>query len=473
MAAFQSDGVDLLTGRPPTTSTGTKHAPSASGMMRGFGATHGVGSTDAILTATTAVAPAGQTTLAVYMCASAGGGGLGRVFQKGNGTWYCHVLGCGGAGLWMARYVTAGAISQNVSIPRGTDGVPHVAVFTSDGQVGGAPPASGVAGYIDGVPQTLSVGSTSGVSGGDNAAYYLGNRNDGTRSWDGWIGAVFIWNRVLLPAEIRALSINPWQLFESEDVYIWVPTSSGAALLAGAAQASAAASGALTAQIKLDGAALAQAVAAGGLLTGIMLAGAAGGQATAGGALTTQITLTGAALDVVTAGGTLTTQISLAGAALDVVTAGGSVTAQIKIAGDALAQVTAGGTLNAVFSLAGDALGAATASGTLTAQIKLSAAAAAQAVATGSLTVDIPLSGPALAQATAGGQILTGIRLAGAAQAAAQASGALDGSQAAGPLILAGSVKCTATLSSAARRAGALATTARLAATLHGSIAHV
>lgn len=411
MAAIQSDGVDVAINRPPTSITGTRLAPAYSGLMRGFGATYGVGSTDAILTANTAVAPAGQTTLAVYQCNGAGGGGFGRLFQKGANTSYSHLLGVGGAGLWMARYVTAGAVSQNVSIPRGTDGVPHVIIYTSDGLVGGAPPASGVAGYLDGVLQTLSTGSSSGVSGQDAAPYYVGNRSDAARAWDGWIGLVLVWARVLVPAEIEALSKNPWQVYEPRKVLIGVPS-------AGAGTGDIAASGG--------------AVAGGSAALSVSYTLAAVGLAVAGGSGTLSVAVPLAAVGLDVAGGSAGAVANVTIAASALAQAGGSAGMSVTVTLAASGGAVAGGSADISASSGGSiaASGGAVAGGSalMSATVQISAAGYAQAMGAGALAVAIPLA--AFGHGVAGGSAALSTDLAGGATGFAGLSRAIGGSAA-------------------------------------------
>ena len=192
----------------------------------------------------------------------------------------------------------------------------------------------------------------------------------------------------------------------------------GAIALAGSAVADAAASGALTTQVRLAGAAAALATASAALTTQVRLAGAAVSDAAASGAVTTQVRLAGAGTSVTTATAGLTTAIRLASSAVADAAASGALSTQIHLAGSATATASATANLStaAGIDLAGPAVADSAASGSLTTQIRLAGSAIADSSASASLLTAAGLSGSASATATATGSLTTGVRLVGATQ---------------------------------------------------------
>lgn len=93
------------------------------------------------------------------------------------------------------------------------DGKPHVSVGTWDFNVGGI-----LSTFVDGNPYAVSAGLPSAISSVNPVR--LGHDGGGTQFWgvfDGNMYMSMVWNRILSPAEIRSISVNPWQLFESPD----------------------------------------------------------------------------------------------------------------------------------------------------------------------------------------------------------------------------------------------------------------
>jgi hypothetical protein len=178
--------------------------------------------------------------------------------------------------------------------------------------------------------------------------------------------------------------------------------------MAGAADASAAASGSLSLTLPLAGAAIA--------------AGSANGELTIG------VVLTGDALASALASANLSTSgyADLEGAATGTGTASAALSLTVLLTGAAVGTATASGQLNAAaVSLEGAAAASGAASAELTLAIPLSGAAIASALASGSLETVITLSGAALAGATASAELLKAVSLQGDAVGTGSASAAL------------------------------------------------
>lgn len=245
--------------------------------------------------------------------------------------------------------------------------------------------------------------------------------------------------------QLRALSSNPWSLFEPEDHLLWWPSAdaggnisaSGAAAAAGSAtlQADVALAGVavalaggaaaaqvsvplsatglsvssgsagLTATITVSAAGLAEAAGAAGLSASVLLAGAAA--ATAAGNASLAATLAAAASGSAQAGGSATLSGGSPGAlsATGSATAGGSAGLDVQLSLSAAGSAAAGGSAilggGAAGSLSASGAAQAGGSGLLTASVALTAAGFVQAMGAGALFVSIDLA--ASGQATAGG----------------------------------------------------------------------
>lgn len=211
--------------RPTSTAntySATRRNPHSGAVRTGFGATYGV-STSSIVRSNFTGAMNTFTLCIMFVCYGYGGGSLSRLLHKG--------AAATGPLQIMVRNISAGAISilatnssgvntHNYDIGRKVvnDGRPHILVVTSN--------TSGA--WIDGVfiPYVPPVGGTFTASPTDTTAdaYTVGNRSDLTRSFDGYISEIPIWNRALSDAEIKSLSANPWQIFAPASNPIWGPS---------------------------------------------------------------------------------------------------------------------------------------------------------------------------------------------------------------------------------------------------------
>lgn len=200
---------------------------------------------------------------------------------------------------------------------------------------------------------------------------------------------------------------------------------SGGAQLAGNAQGSGTATGALATGIAFAGSAQAQAAASANLAAAIRMGGNAAALALAAASLTAQIQFNGAALLQALATGELQGNASLAGAAQASGQASGALITAITILGAAVAQAQAAGGLSTALRLVGTASASGLASGSLESPVNLAGAAVSIITGTGALTASITFNAAALAVALAGGDLIAHIRLNGAAVAHAVASGSL------------------------------------------------
>ena len=219
-------GRNLVTGQQSSALTGTKVQGSASGLVRGFGSTFGTGSTDANVTSLTTNATH-RTYIITVMRNGAGGGGFGRILDKRTGGAPSETI------LWSSStsqlqygrvHTTANALWD---FPVGTlpVGAPQVIGVSYDSGSTANDPLF----YVNGAQQTAAESITPSGTPVDNSdAYVIGNRtNDNARNWDGWIGEVLIWDRILSPAEVLRVSQNPWQIFAPQIIWIDSPASGG------------------------------------------------------------------------------------------------------------------------------------------------------------------------------------------------------------------------------------------------------
>jgi hypothetical protein len=202
-----ASGLDHVSGLLSGTRTGTRLGGSLpAGLMRGFGSTVGVGATDAVMTQFSGQAT--QRTWAAW-CRIDGNGGGGAAVLTGR---------------LLAAETTGNA--EFIAVRPGTSRLAYVRGFTTTAGRWGMPlPTLGQTvlitvsydaaattndplWYLDGLPATVTEEATPvGTAINLTDAYYLGNRFDGLRNWDGLIGPVLAWNRLLGAGEV-------WSLFD-------------------------------------------------------------------------------------------------------------------------------------------------------------------------------------------------------------------------------------------------------------------
>lgn len=225
-------GVNCFNGRE-FTKTGTKLGLTKKGIAVGIGSTVGVGTTDVINTGVTASPSAGLSLIIAFTCNGTGGGGFGRMLQKGasgNGETQIYITGTNNRLIFQRYNSSATRLFEGYITDSSTtinDGKLHVLEVYQDGSV--SAPIS----FVDGVLQTDH--ATAGAGGGTGTTsdpYLIGNRYDGTRAWDGYILSAFGFSRVLSDHEKISLRVNPWQLFQAEDSTTIIVGGTGSANLA-------------------------------------------------------------------------------------------------------------------------------------------------------------------------------------------------------------------------------------------------
>ena len=159
-----------------------------------------------------------------------------------NGPTYCHVLASttgasaadyygwilmlgNGTGLPLFRVYQSNIGTQDAECDATTgalnDGKPHLTIATVYGGPGGAMSLD-----VDGKTVASSTHPSGLYSRTNNLA--IGKaRHDFWGGFEGSIGAVFVFDRVLSAKERSSLSANPWQIFKRPDSRIFVPVSVG------------------------------------------------------------------------------------------------------------------------------------------------------------------------------------------------------------------------------------------------------
>ncbi len=209
-----------------STFTGTKLRPAANGneqnLSRGFGATLGVGTTDAWNTGETQNTDGPISYVVLFRSRATGGSGAGRIFEKGNSASGSEMLyvNSGVNAYTYQRYNSAGTKLCDSKVTAGgtpSDGLWHGLAFSQDGSVAGA------TSRVDGVPQTISTPGSAAGGATTTDPFWIGNRqSDSVRNFDGEIALVARIFGLLTPAQQRDFSLNPWLLFEPQTRTIFV-----------------------------------------------------------------------------------------------------------------------------------------------------------------------------------------------------------------------------------------------------------
>lgn len=205
---------DAATGRT-NTPTGVKQVPFSSGITGGFGVTKGFGSTDKIVTGLSGAFPlTGRSYFFRVLRNGPGGGNLGRVFDKTNGSAGQMIYWSNGTGaLVYSIYVggaeqifTIGSTGNTTAAAVGTE----FDVLVTHRQVG---TTAELRAYVNGVlVRALDITGT--LTDSTTAAITLGNRTpDNARNWDGTIECAYVWDRILSQKEAEELSQNRYQVF--------------------------------------------------------------------------------------------------------------------------------------------------------------------------------------------------------------------------------------------------------------------
>lgn len=201
-----------VAGMRSATPSGMKQVGSSSGMAAGFGTALGAGTADKIVTGLTGAFPvAGRSYFFRARRNGAGGGNLGRLFDKTNGSTGQMLYWSTSSGLVISFY--AGGAEQTAPINGSTTacavGV-DFDVLVVHSQVGSN---SGFKAYLNGV-LAISSGLTATFNDAATTPITIGNRaSDNARNWDGLIECAYVWDRILSDSEAAALSANRYQLF--------------------------------------------------------------------------------------------------------------------------------------------------------------------------------------------------------------------------------------------------------------------
>lgn len=298
------------------------------------------------------------------------------------------------AGSYAPRGGSAGAISPS--------SLPQTLAVT-----GGLVESRETLAYVNGkVATTLSTGpdGATGQATDSGANVWIGRRYDGATQLDGKIYYVAVWNRQLSAAEVAALHANPWQIFEDEEDYLFIPAGGGLTLNASAAGSDTASGMAsLAAQVAL--AAVGISVAGGSASPSVSIPLSAAGLAVAGGSAGAVATVTLAAAGLAQAAGQagLSASVFLQAAGAAQTAGNAALAAQLNALAAGAAQAT--GTAN----LTGGAPGALSASGSNV----------VSGVAELSITVNLQATGAAQADGSAAGVALAPGAMSGSGAAAA------------------------------------------------------
>jgi hypothetical protein len=204
------------------------------GTARGFGATDGVGSTDALRFASTTIHSSTGTSGAVsFACRlvirGSGGNAFGRILHKGptGGTTgslqFYHSTATYNPGVSLSVFDSGGSSQVDRTWPIPAYGTPMSVVFVVYGGANGADL------WINGsrVATFSAAGTGGGTSSNSTDPWFIGNRGDGLRNFDGAIGHVPIWNRALSAGEAQAISADFDSVYASGTRPLWAPNPVG------------------------------------------------------------------------------------------------------------------------------------------------------------------------------------------------------------------------------------------------------
>lgn len=210
------NGWDVIA-RRHATFTGTKPNVGIKGTVRGFGATLGIGTTDTWNTGETRNTDGPISYVVLSRSRASGGGGNGRLFQKGNGLSGSELL-YNSSGIVYQRYnssATKLCDSRLTASGVVTDQLWHGMAFSQDGAV--SIPTI----YLDGVLQTNTTPASTAGAASNADAFYIGNRSSGDRAYDGEIALVARIFGMLSPGQLKDFSLNPMLMFAPMVRPIW------------------------------------------------------------------------------------------------------------------------------------------------------------------------------------------------------------------------------------------------------------
>jgi hypothetical protein len=191
-------------------------------MARGFAATYGTATSDRIQTGLTTHAT--TRTYAIWTFQTAPLTDINAsMFDKSNaGVQFERVQNSSdGSGTYQYKRQWSGALAVWTSPrPSPSSGAWVHIVFTYDGGSSSNAPAM----YYNGISQTVSLlTAASGTISTNTDAYWIGNRGNGDRWWDGMLAEAAIWDRILSAGEIAALGKGYSPLFFPLSLVEYVP----------------------------------------------------------------------------------------------------------------------------------------------------------------------------------------------------------------------------------------------------------
>jgi hypothetical protein len=249
---------------------------------------------------------------------------------------------------------------------------------------------------------------------------------NGGNSTAGTLYVAYVWNRALSPAEVAAISANPWQLFAAPPMILPLSASSPIVLAASAASA-AAGTAVLATQIALSSSAAAPSSASATLTAGATALSSAGlAQSSASASLSTQVALAAASQAGSSAASTLATQLALGAGAASATSAGAALATQIPLAADARSASSGSASLTVGAVWAASSSTSSSAVAVLTTAVSLGAAAQAPASAGVALSSAVRLAASAVSNASGAAALSTQLALTAIAAASTSAAAALS-----------------------------------------------
>lgn len=220
------------TGDVPLTATGgPKSTLSKFGLVTGFGATSGSGTTDRLDGGVLPRPASGwRSIVSHYYANSTGAGGLGRIFQDASGTGVQagEMLANQGGQMGYAVYATTAYGLYTISSGFATGRWQSFGVTHNQTAVATAPTF-----YHDGIVGTTNTTQHSAGSFQTTPCNLVfGNRaSDGARNWDGLIGPTLIFDGALSAADHAVLNKNTWAIIDTDDWLAFAQDAIGSPVL--------------------------------------------------------------------------------------------------------------------------------------------------------------------------------------------------------------------------------------------------
>lgn len=205
-------GIDVVSGAFPTV-VGTKKYYTGAAVSGAFGTALGTATSDRMTTPLTGAFPSatGRTYFFRARRNGAGGGSLGRLFDKTSGSNGQFLMWYAAQNAITYGFYTGTSTERNVNLPTSSvaaaigEWVDVVVCHRDDGtqQV--------IDGYINGTQVLFGAISTGSNRDAPAVSMSIGNRADGVRNWDGLIECAYVFDRILWPDEVSSLSQARYQ----------------------------------------------------------------------------------------------------------------------------------------------------------------------------------------------------------------------------------------------------------------------